>query len=67
MRTPDYVLTDAPTPGYLTTGERYPLFNFEEDDGGYVFDDDGGEIFILLSECAHLQGMSWKKGYIFHV
>lgn len=70
MKTPDYVVTNAETPEYLTTGKRYPVIDF---DAGPVanmlgiYDDDGDGISILDKGCAHIDFGNWKKGYTFHV
>lgn len=44
---------------YLTEGKEYSLSDFSGH-GGVILDDIGYEIYILLEECAHLNGGSWE-------
>lgn len=41
--------------GYLTEGKEYSLSDFSGH-GGVILDDIGYEIYILLEECARLNG-----------
>lgn len=46
-------------PEYLTEGKEYSLSDFSGH-GGWILDDIGDEIYILLEECAHLNVGSWE-------
>jgi hypothetical protein len=47
-------------PDYLTAGKEYPLDAVDAYYGGYIHDDNGKRLFIVIEDCASLNGGSWE-------
>lgn len=53
----NYVPDNAKT--YLTVGKEYEL-NDADEDSGWMTDDDGDSIFIMVNSCHHLDNRAWE-------
>ena len=48
-------------PSCFREGVEYIVYSADIDlDGGWVFDDDGEEHYILINGCSYLNGGSWE-------
>lgn len=45
-------------PGYLTKGKVYEI-SLDKDGDPWIIDDDGDNICVLITACAHLQRRPW--------
>jgi len=68
IKTPDYLTTDVKFSRWLTPGRRYPISDDFGDGALYsILDDEGDPIIVRAPGCAHLDGATWRKGYIHRV
>jgi hypothetical protein len=54
----DYVTAPETTSEYLTSNKDYKVVSVT-DEGFNIIDEEGKELFCLLSECGHLNGKDW--------
>ena len=47
-------------PSCFREGVEYVVDDTDDLDGGWVFDDDGEEHYILINGCSYLNGGSWE-------
>lgn len=47
-------------PCFFTEGKHYVVDNVYDQEGGWVYADDGEDHYILISGCAYLNGGSWE-------